>query len=372
MRGAQWTKRMNHRYAVIMAGGGGTRLWPISRKERPKQLLPLLGQETLFQSTVARLRNLFPPERILVVTVEEQAREMKKQSPEIPEANYLLEPAPRGTASVVGLAAAVLRKRDPNAAMAVLPSDHFIRNVDLFHYLLKAAFEVANDGYLVTLGITPTAPSTAYGYIQQGERLDGQYNYPVYRVKRFKEKPDEQTAQQLLRMGDHSWNSGMFVWRADAILNEIARQMPSLDEALQKISSAWESEKRNETLSAVWRSLKTETVDYGIMENAQRVAVLPAGGLGWSDVGMWSSLFEVLLPDMNGNIATNSSLHLAHETHNTLVYGGNNERLIVTIGVDDMVIVDGGDVILVCKTDQAQKVKDIVEHLKKHNQEKFL
>lgn len=361
-----------HHYAVIMAGGGGTRLWPVSRKERPKQLLPLLGQETLFQSTVERLKNLFPPERIFVVTVEEQAPEMKEQAPEIPEANYLIEPAPRGTASVVGLAAMALQKRDPNASMAILPSDHFIRNVDLFHYLLKAAFEVADDEFLVTLGITPTAPSTAYGYIQQGETLNGNYNYPVYRVKRFKEKPDEQVAQQLLRTGDHSWNSGMFVWKVDVILNEIERQMPALGGALKKISSVWGTSKQGQTVNELWRNLKNETVDYGIMENAERVAVLPAGGLGWSDVGMWSSLFEVLLPDMNGNVATNSSLHLAHETHNTLVYGGNSERLIVTIGVDDMVIVDGGDVIMVCKTDQSQKVREIVEHLKKHNQEKFL
>ena len=164
---------MSHRYAVIMAGGGGTRLWPISRKERPKQLLPLIGQETLFQTTVKRLENLFAPERILVVTVSEQAREMQEQAPAIPPENYLLEPSPRGTASVVGLAAAVLALRDESAAMAVLPSDHFIRNRDLFHYLMRAAFDVAEDGYLVTLGITPTHPSTAYGYIQQDKALDG-------------------------------------------------------------------------------------------------------------------------------------------------------------------------------------------------------
>src|SRR5688572_11922278 len=166
-----------HQYAVIMAGGGGTRLWPVSRKEKPKQLLPLIGQETLFQSTVARLKDMFPPERILVVTVQEQAPEMKEQAPDIPEENYLIEPGTRGTASVVGLAAMVLQKRDPQACMAVLPSDHFIRNVDLFHYLLKAAFGVAENRYLVTLGITPTAPSTAYGYIQQGKAVDGEYRY---------------------------------------------------------------------------------------------------------------------------------------------------------------------------------------------------
>jgi mannose-1-phosphate guanylyltransferase len=298
---------LNHTYAVIMAGGGGTRLWPISRKERPKQLLPLIGQETLFQSTINRLENLFLPEQILVVTVDEQAREMRLQVPSIPEENYIIEPAPRGTASVVGLAAAVLQKRDPQATMAILPSDHFIRNRDLFHYLLNTAFEVAEDDYLVTLGITPSHPSTAYGYIQQGEALSGNYKYPAYKVKSFVEKPDEQLSQQLLRMGDHSWNSGMFIWKADTILGEIARQMPALGNSLKVIASAWGTEKQAGVLKEHWNKLKIETVDYGIMEKARRVAVLPAGGLGWSDVGLWASLFEVLLPDMNGNIETNNA-----------------------------------------------------------------
>src|SRR5512134_1971458 len=177
---------MEHTYAVIMAGGGGTRLWPISRKETPKQLLPLLGKETLFQSTLARLEALFPPERILVVTVAEQARVMRDQVPAIPEENYLIEPAPRGTASVVALAAAVLKRRDPQAIMAIQTADHHIRNRDLFHYLIRTAIDVADKNYLVTLGITPTYPSTAYGYIQQGAPLTGEYRYPVYTVERFK------------------------------------------------------------------------------------------------------------------------------------------------------------------------------------------
>ena len=159
-----------HAYAVIMAGGGGTRLWPVSRREKPKQLLPLLGAETLFQSTVARLEYLFPPERILVVTVAEQAREMQQQVPAIPVENYLIEPAPRGTASVVALAAAVLQKRDPQAVMAIQTADHHIRNRDLFNYLITTALQVADQNYLVTLGITPTFPSTVNGYIQQGQR----------------------------------------------------------------------------------------------------------------------------------------------------------------------------------------------------------
>ncbi|MGB7877003.1 MAG: sugar phosphate nucleotidyltransferase [Anaerolineales bacterium] len=362
---------IDHTYAVIMAGGGGTRLWPVSRKERPKQLLPLLDDKTLFQSTVTRLENFFPSERILVVTVTEQASEMQKQAPEIPRENYLIEPAPRGTASVVGLAAAVLKLRDPDAMMAVLPSDHFIRNRDLFHYLLRAAFDVARDGYLVTLGITPTYSSTAYGYIQQGQALDGKFKYPVYEVERFIEKPDEKTAQQLLREGNHSWNSGMFIWCVDDILTEIEKQMPQLSNAVLKISEAWDTPQRDEMLDMLWYDLKVETVDFGIMENAEMVAVLPAGGLGWSDVGSWNSLLEVLLPDMNGNIAQNAQ-HLAIDSHNSLVYSNDNQRLVVTIGVDDMVLVDTGDVLLVCKSDQAQKVRDVVEHLRKHRQEKYL
>jgi mannose-1-phosphate guanylyltransferase len=267
-----------HTYAVIMAGGGGTRLWPISRKETPKQLLPLLGKETLFQSTVARLEKVFPPERILVVTVDEQAREMVQQVPSIPKKNYLIEPAPRGTASVVALAAAVLRKRDPQAVMAIQTADHHIRNQDLFTYLLRTAFAVAEKEYLVTLGITPTFPSTGYGYIQQGDALDGDYKYPVYAVKHFKEKPDEATAQKLLHSGDHSWNSGMFVWRVDTILNEVTRQMPELYKAVDEIASVWDTPQRDEVVAKLWYDLKSQTVDYGIMEKAERVAVLPAGG----------------------------------------------------------------------------------------------
>lgn len=363
---------MDHAYAVIMAGGGGTRLWPVSRKGRPKQLLPLLGEETLFQETVKRLEGLFDPAHILVVTVAEQAREMQQQAPEIPVENYLIEPAPRGTASVVGLAATLLHQRDPQAMMAILTADHFIRNRDLFHYLLRAAFDAAEKDYLVTLGITPTFPSTAYGYIQQGQQLPGDFKYPTYEVKKFVEKPDEKTAQQLLRMGNHSWNSGMFVWKAERILAEFRRQMPALSAALEQIAAAPDGPPRATVIEGLWYDLKVETIDYGIMENAGGVAVLPAGGLGWSDVGSWDSLFEVLLPDMDGNIATNGK-HLALDTHNTLVYGApNSERLVVTIGVDETVIIDSGDVLLVCKADQSQKVRDVVEHLRKHRQERYI
>jgi mannose-1-phosphate guanylyltransferase len=174
----------------------------------------------------------------------------------------------------------------------------------------------------------------------------------------------------MLRSGDHSWNSGMFVWKADAILAEIERQMPELSQAVAEISSAWNTPEQDDVLNPSGR-IKSQTIDYGIMEKAERVAVLPAGGLGWSDVGSWDSLFEVLFPDVNGNVPVNAQ-HLLLDTHNTLVYGNSNERLIVTIGLDDVVVVDSGDVLMICKTDQSQRVRDVVEHLKKYNQEKYL
>ena len=362
---------LKHEYAVIMAGGGGTRLWPVSRQDRPKQLLPLLGEHTLLQGTAERLSGQFDADHILIVTVGEQAAEIQRQLPGIPLDNYLIEPAPRGTASVVGLAAVALSKRDAQAIMAVLPSDHFIRERDIFRYVLREALDVAGKGYLVTLGITPVTPSTAYGYIQHGRPLDEQLKYPVYHAARFTEKPDEVTAQRFLRSHEHSWNSGMFIWRADAILQEIQRQMPYLASALDVIAAAWGTPAQNATLEAVWPTLKPETIDYGVMENAKRVVILPASGMGWSDVGAWDTLFDVSLPDMFGNVSATAQ-HLAVETHNTLVYGNGDERLIVTIGIDDTVIVDTGDVLLVCKADQAQKVRDVVEHLRKHQQEKYL
>ena len=365
------TDILDHTYAVIMAGGGGTRLWPVSRRDRPKQMLPLLEEHrTLFQTTVERLRGLLPPERILVVTVADQAHNLQEQAPEIPVENFLMEPLPRGTASVVGLAAIALRQRDPQAIMAILPADHFIRNRDLFHLLVRVAVDVAEKNYLVTLGITPTYAGTGYGYIQRGESIPERVIYPVYHVSKFREKPNEEQARIMISTGDHSWISGIFVWRVSVILSEIEKQMSGLHSSLLEIESAWKTPQRDEVIGRVWPDLKNETVDYGVMENADKVAVLPAGGLEWSDVGSWDSLFDVLLPDKDGNIVF-AGQHIAEDTHNSLVYGNRGERLVVTIGVDDLIIVDSGDVLLVCHKDQAQKVRKVVDYLKESNLEQY-
>jgi mannose-1-phosphate guanylyltransferase len=361
---------MKHTYAVIMAGGGGTRLWPISRKKHPKHVLPLLGDRTLFQSTLDRLAGFIPAEQIVVVTTADQAKELEKQAPHLSPENFLIEPQPRGTASVVGLAAAVLKARDPEAVMLVLTADHYIRNYDLFRLVMRVAVQVAQKDYLVTLGITPTFPATGYGYIKRGAALPEKFDYPVYRALQFIEKPDEAKARSMLASGDYSWNSGMFIWRAVRILDEFSHQMPDLKVVLDRISAAWGRPNQDEVLAAEWPRLKPETIDYGIMEHATNVAVLPAGGLDWSDVGSWDSLFDVLLPDELGNVVVNSE-HMALATRDSLIYS-TEKKLVVTIGVEDLIVVNSKDALLVCRRDQAQHVRQVIENLKKLQQEDYL
>ncbi|HSQ26269.1 MAG TPA: mannose-1-phosphate guanylyltransferase [Anaerolineales bacterium] len=359
---------LDHYYAVIMAGGGGTRLWPLSRKTKPKQMLSLFDERTLFQTSVQRLYGLFPPERIFIVTVREQADELRSQTPEIPHQNFLLEPLARGTASVVGLAAVVIERIDPQAVMAVLTADHFIKDEARFRSLLIDAHQVALTDTLVTLGIEPTFPATGFGYIQRGDARSEFTDYQVFDVLRFKEKPDETQARKMLEAGDHVWNSGMFVWKVATILKEFEQQMPDLYHSLQKIKNALGEVDSEKVLKEVWKELRPETIDYGIMERASLVAVIPAGGLGWSDVGSWDSLFEVLEGDAQGNIVMGGE-HIALDTHRTLVYVNQEHRMIVTIGVEDLVLVDTGDVLLVCHKDQAQRVRQVVDHLKQEGRD---
>jgi len=358
----------DHYYAVIMAGGGGTRLWPLSRQARPKQLLRLVDECSLFQNAVSRLEEIFPIDHIYVVTVREQARQLHDQRPDIPFDNFLIEPLPRGTASVVGLGAVALQARDPQAVMAVLTADHHIANVPLFHQLLQSAYQIARQAYLVTLGVTPTFPATGYGYIQYGEKIGAANGLEVYRALRFREKPNEPQARQMLDGGDHAWNSGMFVWQVQTILDEFSRQMPDLTRHLSAIAQAWPTPQAEAVLENEWPQIRTETIDYGIMEGATNVAVIPATGLQWNDVGSWDSLFEVVSPNKDGNIIIGGQ-HIGLDTRGSLVYAQHDRRLIVTIGVEDLVVVDTGDVLMICRKDQAQKVRQVVNYLKEKNQD---
>jgi mannose-1-phosphate guanylyltransferase len=357
-------QRLENYYAVIMAGGGGTRLWPLSRARRPKQMLRLIDEYSMFQTAVKRLEGIFPVQRIYVVTVEEQAEVLQKESPEIPAENFIIEPLPRGTASVVGLAGIALKHQDPDAVMAILTADHYIGNIQRFHQLLLSARDAAMEGHLVTLGIEPTYPATGYGYIQSGETLANFRGLEVHRVKHFKEKPEEAQAVEMLKSGDHAWNSGMFVWKVKDIMMEFERQMPELSAGLVDISRAWGTSRQSQVLSEVWSNLKPESIDFGVMEHACDVVVIPAPGLGWSDVGSWDSLFEMLPADENGNIVM-SGEHIGVDTSNSLIYAeGGQGRLIVTLGVKDLVVVDTEDILLVCSIEQAQRIRELVKQLK--------
>jgi mannose-1-phosphate guanylyltransferase len=358
-------------YAVIMAGGGGTRLWPLSNRERPKQMLTLGGERTLFQVAIDRLAGLFPAARILVVTVAEQAEKLQAQCPEIPAENYLIEPMPRGTASVVGFAAVALQARDPNAIMTILTADHFIEHVERFRELLATAAQVANDGFLVTLGIQPTHPSTGYGYIQRGEFLKRYNSHEAYRVKRFREKPNVELAEEMIEKGDHYWNSGMFIWRVDQILAAFQQHMPSLYDSLDEIGNAWNTEQRKAVVEKIWPNIKPETIDYGIMEHAAEVAVLPALDLGWNDVGSWDSLFEIFSADENGNIVIGAQ-HVNLDSQSALVVGDSNSRLVVTIGMDNIIVIDTGKALLVCPKGDSQRVRDAVTRMKELGLNEYL
>lgn len=350
-------------YAVIMAGGGGTRLWPLSRGGRPKQMLSLTEDRSLFQLAVDRLEGIFPPERILVMTVEDQVPALQEQAPEIPSENFLLETMPRGTASVVGYAAAILDHKHPGSVMAVLTADHIIGNLKLFRQVLEAAYRVAGENYLVTMGITPTYPATGYGYIRQGKCLGREEVLEVFRAVRFTEKPDPERAEQMLSTGDYSWNSGMFFWRTDAILEEISRQMPELHSQLGLIKEAWDTAERESVIREVWPQIQPQTIDFGIMENARKVAVIPAKDLGWNDVGSWEALFDLLPADEDGNIVQGSE-HISLNTSGTIIYGKENPRTVVTIGASNLVVVDTEDILMICSRDQAQQVRDAVKMLR--------
>lgn len=359
---------MDNYYAVIMAGGGGTRLWPLSRKYRPKQFLKIINDRSMFQIAIDRLTGIFEIDHIFVVTVASQVEGLHQEYPDLPRENFIIEPLPKGTASVVGLAAAYLMEKDSDAVMAVLTADHIIENVELFHTLLRDGYSHAQKNHLVTLGIEPTYAATGYGYIHTGSGLpDGE----GLRVKQFVEKPNEEKAQEYLKSGEYFWNSGMFIWRTDAIMREFEKQMPVLNTTLVDIYNHIKNGDADSFIPQVWQTIQPQTIDYGIMEHADDVVVLPAKGLGWNDVGCWDSLFEILSSDKNGNIS-NSDDVIRIDSKNTLYQSEINGKLIALIGIEDLVIIDSGKALLICKKGQTQRVKEIVNQIKDQNMDTFL
>lgn len=354
-------------YALIMAGGGGTRLWPLSRRSLPKQALKLVGERTMFEHAVDRIVPIFQPDEIYVVTGAEQVEPLMLQAPDVPRDNFLVEPMGRGTAPAIGLGAIHLKRRDPDAVMAVLTADHFIRDVDRFRRVLQAAAEAAEEGHLVTLGIAPAFPSTGYGYIKQGELLGQVDGFPVYRAERFTEKPSAETAFHMVESGEYSWNSGMFIWRVDRILAEFARQMPDFYAQLAQIEAVLGTPAYERMLNRIWPEVTPQTIDYGVMEGAEDVVVIPVD-IGWSDVGNWSSMRDIQPADADGNVVVGE--HLGIDSHRCIVFAG--KRLVATIGLEDLIIVDTDDALLVCPVEREQEVREVVRRLREMGRTELL
>jgi mannose-1-phosphate guanylyltransferase len=346
-------------HAVIMAGGVGSRLWPVSRRAHPKQLLKLAGDDTMFEHSVYRMAPLLDPEQIYVVARADLIGALSAQVPSLPRENYIVEPEGRGTGPAIALAAVHLLKSDPHAVMAVVTADHYISDTAAFREALSAAQALAQDGHLVTLGIKPSFPSTGFGYIKKGSQCASVGRILAYEVTAFTEKPDAETAETMVNSGNYVWNGGMFIWRADRILKEFERQMPTFYAQLMEIAGAVGAPDYEAVLARVWPVVEPETIDYGIMEGAVDVVVLPVE-IGWSDVGSWASVFDVRPADEDGNILLGRCETV--DTTNTLVYGG--KRVIATIGVDDLIVVDTPDAVLICRRGHEQDVKAIVNRLR--------
>ncbi|MEI8355555.1 MAG: mannose-1-phosphate guanylyltransferase [Deltaproteobacteria bacterium] len=358
-------------YIVILVGGSGTRFWPLSRGKSPKQLMSILGGKSMLQRTVERVLPL-APKGIVVVTNAIQAPETAMQL-ELYQNDTNLhiveEPEGRNTAPAIGLAAAFVSHLHPGALMVVLPADHYITDEEEFRRTIKRAVEPAQHGSLVTLGIVPTRPETGYGYIEVApERHDA----PPYPVRRFVEKPSQEKALEFLASGSFFWNSGMFVWRTDVILEQIKEHMPKLALALAALSIAddtGESSPLQLQIAKMYRSLTGESIDYAVMEKAANVVVIP-GLFGWSDVGSWSALPEVIPHDAAGNVTINVREEINLDSSGCVVYGDG--KLVALIGVSDLIVVNSGDAVLLCSMERAQDVKKIVEELHRRDLPDYL
>ncbi|MDX1617836.1 MAG: mannose-1-phosphate guanylyltransferase, partial [Balneolaceae bacterium] len=343
-------------HAVIMAGGSGTRFWPKSTQARPKQFLNLFGDRSMLQMTVDRIEQLVPFERILVITNDRYVDLVEEQLPDLPVENIVGEPVARDTAPCVAYAAGMLRQRDPDATMFVLPADHYIEHTDRFLSILQAAAAKAEQECLVTIGIQPDRPETGYGYIEYDatheESVEGM---TVRRVNQFTEKPDEETARSFLRAGHYLWNSGMFIWKAATVIGQFREHQPGIYTQIESLEAADPGD--DSVLRRFYENCPAISIDYGIMEHARDIFVVP-GAFGWNDVGSWTALYELRSKDENGNVVHTKHLKTEQAVNNLIQT--QSEKMVALVGVDNLAVVETDDAILICNLDKAQGVKQIV------------
>jgi mannose-1-phosphate guanylyltransferase len=343
-------------HAVILAGGSGTRFWPASRRQRPKQFLSLVADRPLIRTTFDRIRPLIPAERCWVVTTESTAELAREVLPELPADHVLTEPIGRDTAACAGFAALVLHRRDPEAICAVLPADHVIRGVERFRGAVTAAAEVVQrEGGLLTFGVRPTRPETGFGYLKVGGQHGVVDRWKYHRLDRFVEKPDPPTARAYLEEGGYLWNSGMFVWPAAELLSEIRRQLPRLADGLDRLGEAMGTQGEAEVLREVYPTLPRTSVDYGIMEGAERCWTIPVD-FPWSDVGAWPALGDLMESDARGN-AVRGRIAATQSSDNILIGDGT---VVAAAGVRNLIVVATPDAVLVVPASEAQRVKELV------------
>jgi mannose-1-phosphate guanylyltransferase len=355
-------------YAIIMAGGIGTRFWPLSRKKTPKQFLPIISEATMIEETVSRLLPLIPASNITTIANAEQSQTIKTLIPEIPETNILVEPQGKNTAPSLLLATAKIFNLDPEAVCAALPADHLITDRALFLKKLKAGAEAAAKAdALITFGIPPTFPSTGYGYIQYSKENPYQFQAePFYSVQGFKEKPDYALAKAFCDAGHYSWNSGMFLWKAKAFAQKLERYAPDWFLYWEKMCLGLRDDDKTQ-IHTLFKEIPATSIDYALMEKAKGV-LMCEGNFGWSDVGAWSSLADIWPRDQNRNAFRGDTLAL--ESEGCLVY--NPDKLTALVGVKDIIVVETHEALLICRKDQDQKVKDIVGELKKKGRNEYL